>query len=86
VSLLEDSLRKVFGLAQEQHQVVGGLLPVVGAVALGAMLDHPQKQLGAMRPHLATWLRPALSPRVAPPVPHSFVTVRRHHTPRHQMN
>jgi hypothetical protein len=56
-SILERALRTVFDLAAEEEQVAGGRIVVVGAAALGVMLDDPSAQLESMRPLLAEWWR-----------------------------
>jgi len=55
--LLQRTLRTYYELTTLDDEVAGGLVVVAGTAALGAMLDNPQAQLEAMRPHLAKWLR-----------------------------
>jgi hypothetical protein len=56
-SQLEDTLLTVFGLAAEDRKVSGGRGVVMGSAALGVLLDDPESELAAMRPHLAQWRR-----------------------------
>jgi hypothetical protein len=56
-SQLEDTLFTVFGLACEGRKVGGGMGVVMGSAALGVLLDDPETELAAMRPHLAQWRR-----------------------------
>ena len=52
---LADTLLTVFDLAAEDRKVSGGNAVVLGSAALGVLLEHPEAQLTAMRPHLAAW-------------------------------
>ena len=56
-SQLEDTLLTVFGLTAEDRKVSGGTGVVMGSAALGVLLDDPETELAAMRPHLAGWRR-----------------------------
>jgi hypothetical protein len=58
--LLWNTLRTVFKLAPDEEKVTAGQLVVAGSVALGVLLDDPQAQMDAMRPHLADWWRRSL--------------------------
>jgi hypothetical protein len=57
VRQLEDTLLTVFGLAPADRKVSGGMGVVMGSAALGVLLDDPEPDLAAMRPHLAEWQR-----------------------------
>lgn len=52
---LEDTLLTVFEFAPEDRKVKGGRAVVMGSAALGVLLDNPEADLIAMRPHLAKW-------------------------------
>jgi hypothetical protein len=52
---LAGTLLTVFALAAEDRKVSGGKAAVLGSAALGVLLEHPQAELAAMRPHLAAW-------------------------------
>jgi hypothetical protein len=52
---LEDTMLSVFALAAEGRKVTGGNAVVMGTAALGVLLDDPEVELVAMRPHLANW-------------------------------
>lgn len=52
---LADTLLTVFEIAEQDKKVSGGNAIVFGSAALGVLLDHPEAQLTAMRPHLAAW-------------------------------
>ena len=54
-SQFEDTLLTVFSLAPEDRKVKGGDAVVMGSAALGVLLDDPEAELAAMRPHLAEW-------------------------------
>ena len=54
-SQLEDTLLTVFGFAPEERKVSGGRAVVLGSAALGILLEDPETELAAMRPHLARW-------------------------------
>lgn len=54
-SQLADTLLTAFELAAEDRKVSGGNAVVLGSAALGVLLEHPEAELRAMRPHLAAW-------------------------------
>lgn len=54
-SQLEDTLLSVFALAAKGRKITGGNAVVMGTAALGVLLDDPEVELAAMRPHLVTW-------------------------------
>jgi hypothetical protein len=56
-SQLENMLLTVFEFAPENKQVKGGRAVVLGSAALGVLLDDPETELAAMRPHLEEWWR-----------------------------
>jgi hypothetical protein len=56
-SQLEDTLLTVFRFAAEDRKVKGGRAIVMVSAALGVLLDDPETELAAMRPHLAQWWR-----------------------------
>ena len=53
--LLENTLRTAFALATAQEHVTGGKLVLFGALAVGVLMDNPETELAAIRPHLAAW-------------------------------
>jgi hypothetical protein len=54
---LEDMLLTAFEFASEDRKVKGGRAIVMGSAALGVLLEDPEAELAAMRPHLAEWWR-----------------------------
>lgn len=56
-NLLEDTLRTVVSLPSQGEQVSGGKFVALGVAALGVLLDNPDADLRAIRPHLAAWWR-----------------------------
>lgn len=52
---LENTVLTVFALVNAERKVSGGDAVVMGSAALGVLLDDPESELTAMRPHLAAW-------------------------------
>jgi hypothetical protein len=52
---LIDLLLGVWEIQPAERDIVGSALPVIGAAALGAMLDDASRQLDAMKPALEDW-------------------------------